>query len=419
MNAPRTSSLERIVASYTSLLRAYYKPGFGIMTSLDPSENFYNQIWTRDFAHAAVTYFHEALPHAVEDSLKTLLSHQRRSGELPIRVEREYMLLKVVPGLRFLARPAFSLFQEALRGRSERPVFRGQDFNDALDTIPAFLVAAGSYFSSSKRGASFISARMNTLARACEYFYSMADQNSGLVRVAQGNMDWADSIVRGGELGVLNVLWVRGLELMTMMFAATGRIEEQRQCQTLFARAHASLMQRIYCRGDAYFRSRRGEDRLDTVASVLGSLFFLDATECARVQDTLRARVKVPSGFSNFDPPYPAEDVLWPHKLIGHAGYHNAYAWPWTTCLNIQVKTKIAREHPGAAVRERFRKEAIEDLFDTADLFETAGGAYEIFLPEARTPAITHWYHPPRNFLPNLAGFVGAYRALESLGLLS
>lgn len=106
-------------------------------------------------------------------------------------------------------------------------------------------------------------------------------------------------------------------------------------------------------------------------------------------------------------------------KLIGHGDYHNAYVWPWVTLQNIHVKIKIAQMHPEEAVREQYKKEAVDDLYDAAALFEDAGGAYEIFFPDSRKPADTRWYHQPRNFMASMATFVGVYSKLNSLEWLA
>lgn len=92
---------------FATLLEKHYEPGFGISPAAEPHENFYRQVWTRDFSHAAAHHFISANPQAVEDSLLTILRHQRADGALPLRVEKEYLILKLVPGLRAFARPAF------------------------------------------------------------------------------------------------------------------------------------------------------------------------------------------------------------------------------------------------------------------------------------------------------------------------
>ncbi|MEK7092878.1 MAG: hypothetical protein AAB927_00155 [Patescibacteria group bacterium] len=407
--------LDAIAARFSALLEKHYEPGFGISPAAEPHENFYRQVWTRDFAHAAAHYFIGDNPQAVEDSLSTLLRHQRPDGTLPIRVEREYLVLKLIPGLRFLARPMFVLFEEILRGRAQRPAYTGQDFLHSEDTIPGTLIVAGMYHGASERGRVFIESYTKTLRRALEHFSSKAKPN-GLVSVPRGNVDWADSILRGGTLGLINILWVRALELMVPVFAG---IPDMDTAQRLYERAKPSLLETLYDREGAYFRASADEDRVDTVATIFGARFFLDAVECVRTQQMFRTRLRCPSGIRNFDPPYPPRDILWPHKIVGHQGYHNVYVWPWVTLQNIHVKIKIAQTHPEETVREQYKKEAVDDLYDAAALFTDAGGAYEIFFPDTRTPANTRWYHPPRNFMASMATFMSAYSKLKSLGWLA
>jgi hypothetical protein len=406
-----------LAGEYATLLARHYEPGFGIMPASHPSENFYRQVWARDFAHAGANYFLQANPQAIEDSLATFLRHQRGDGAFPLRVEKEYMLLKVIPGLRAFARPAFSFFEKVLRGRTERPVFSGQDFSSAEDTIPALLIIAGKYYESSERGRAFVVQHLDGFLRACTCFLARADAD-GLISMKRGNVDWADSILRGGKLGTINVLWVYALKKMGAVLSAEGSPHAP-HILDVSARAHAALMYKLYNSTDAYFRTAEGDDRVDTVATIFGALFFLEPEECVRVEETLSRRVQRASGLANFDPPYPRSSIMLPHKIIGHQGYHNEYVWPWVTCQNIEVKLKIAASHPDGSIRKQYKREAAKDLVDTAELFQTAGGAHEVFLPASRAPAITRWYKPPKNFLANLVTFMGAYRQLSNLDAVS
>jgi glycogen debranching enzyme len=403
-------------SSAESQLAKNYQPGFGVFPSANPDENFYEQLWTRDFSHAASNYLAEARPEALKDSLATIFSHQRRDGALPLRVERQYMILKLIPGLRRLAKPVFNIIEKGIRGRQERPVYEGQDFSSAEDTVPSAIIAAGEFFINSPGGREFVEQNFDKIKKAVEYFKTKVDQNDGLASVKSMNADWADSINRGGKLGGINVLWARSLRLMSFMASRLGRKEEATAYRDQFRLTKKSIMEKLYDVSGAYFRAEEGQDRVDTAASVLGSLYLLDSTECVRVQESLNNRVSTNSGLKNFDPPYPASQIMWPHKLIGHEGYHNKYVWPWVTCENIRVKIKIALEHPEKTVRMQYKTEAVSDLLNIARLFDNAGGAYEIFQPDTRKPAITRWYKPPRNFMGNLVAYEGAYLQLKKLG---
>ena len=102
-------------------------------------------------------------------------------------------------------------------------------------------------------------------------------------------------------------------------------------------------------------------------------------------------------------------------------GYHNEKIWPWITAQNIQVKIKIACEHPDEAVREQYKNEAVADLVDQAKLFEEAVGAWEVFDPDTRQKAtglniLGRAYKPPQNLMGNLAAYHSAYSQAKELG---
>lgn len=416
LEAKDKERVERTAEQEAEELKKNYEPGFGVFPSSDPNENFYQQVWTRDFAHAGGNYFATQDPKALADSLETVFSHQRKDGALPLRTEKEYLLLKIVPGLRGLAKPIFNLIENKFKGRGERPVYEGQDFSSAEDTVPAALIAAGEFFVSSPEGRAFGEEHFDELKKAADYFRTKVDQADGLVAARNKNADWADSINRGGKLGGLNVYWARSLRLMSFMASQLGKKEDAELFRNEFHRTKESIMEKLYDEGGAYFRAEEGTDRVDTVASIFGSLYLLSPEECARVQETFKQRTKENSGLKNFDPPYPQNQIMWPLKVIGHGGYHNTYVWPWVTCENIQVKIKIALGHSDEKVREQYKAEAVEDLLDMANLFEESGGAYEIYQPDTREPAVTRWYKPPENFMANMAAYEGAYLQLKELG---
>lgn len=385
---------------FRSQLAKHYKNGFGIMPTADPNEIFYNQVWVRDAVHASLNYYIDEFPESFEDTLVTILRHQQKNGALPSRVEREYLLLKLTPGLRWLAAPAFNLIEHTIRGRKERPVYTGEDFNGARDTVPIILIAAHRY-SRSVRGRAFTRDRYEQLRRAYRYFAHEHPLRGGLIELPTSTNDWADSILRGGKLGLINVLWTQSLRAMHELALLYGDNETAKETTSRFAESDAALRDLYELAG--YVRASDGDGRIDTVASIIYSLFFLTPEESVDVQELLGKRVRQATGLANFDPPYETKDIYWAFKMIGHGGYHNRYVWPWVTLQNITSKIHIAQTHHDEAVRIKYKEEARRDFSETSQLFIDSDGAYEIYFADARKPAQTLFYKPPRFFLANLA----------------
>jgi len=120
----------------------------------------------------------------------------------------------------------------------------------------------------------------------------------------------------------------------------------------------------------------------------------------------------------NFNQPYPGEQKQSAHHFIGHTGYHDKYAWPWVTCQNIQVKIKIAKDHPDKSIREKNKAEVVQDLLLAAKNFKDNAGAYEILNPETGKPASSRTYKPPKDFMANWAAYLSAYEQAVKLGWL-
>jgi hypothetical protein len=368
------------------------------MPSGNPKDNFYGQLWARDFAHAASNYFAEHNPQAVIDSLETLLRHQRPDGALPYRVEREYAALRVVlpfPGVWRVTRFLFDVFEKSMRGRVEIPAYEGE-FNGAEDTVPAVLLAVGALCMKSDRGREFVAKHFSSLEQALVYFKKKTDPSDGLAVVTHSNPDWAETIQRKGKLGFVNILYTESIKRMADITDAVGR--DSRSYRSEYELLKKNVLSTLYDASGAYFRTQAGDTRLDTVASVLGARFLLEAEEALRVIHTLDARCMRSSGLVNFDPPYPLAQVLWIPRLFGNAGYHNAFVWPWVTCEYVRTLANIAKGTSNTEEREVLIQKAEGVLNGLAELFRENCAA-EVFIADKRIPARSFFYNPPKNFL--------------------
>ncbi|MFH1182758.1 MAG: hypothetical protein V1690_00655 [Candidatus Moraniibacteriota bacterium] len=85
--------VESIAKEGAGNIKRNFLPGFGIVPSASPKENFYEQVWTRDFAQASLNFFTSQMPDAAKDSLETIFRHQREDGAIPYKTEKRYALV--------------------------------------------------------------------------------------------------------------------------------------------------------------------------------------------------------------------------------------------------------------------------------------------------------------------------------------
>lgn len=391
-------------------LSANYEPGFGI--SPCDAGNFSGQVWSRDLAHGIGNG--EFAPVAVLESLQTIFDHQRPDGQLPLRVERVIAPLRLIPGIgNWLSKTLFRYTKEGSKGLKERGIYKGQDLSGGEDTVPAILIAVGEFFLNTAEGKIFAGEHYEKIKKAIKHFETKIDSEDGLAVLSE-SPDWAETIKREGKLGTINIWWARALRLMSVIARQLGHGEDATEFKEAFKKVKASILEKLYHKEGAYFRTGEAVDRVDTVASIFGALYLLDASEAARVEETLSSRVKRSSGLVNFDPPYEKNQIHAVPRLF-LAGYHNEAVWPWVTCQNIQVKIKIALQHKDAAIRQQYKQEAMDDLVAMAKLFEKAGGAYEIVQPDQPSAMKGSFYHPPQNFTGTLAAYQSAYLQLKQL----
>src|SRR3989344_218925 len=404
-------------------LDACHAEGFGISPSGNPEDSFYHTMWSRDLAHAGGNFYTREKPQALIDSLGTVFSYQKDDGSLPYRVERKRFLLehttKALFGFDLNILKKIGI--DPITRKKDRPVYEGQDGGNAEDTIPSIVVTLGELFLSSKEGRQFVANHFEQVQSAMENFMQRTDPQDGLEISKKSNPDWADSLNRGNKkIGTINIWYARALRMMVLITEGLGKSEEAQAYRKKHEKVQKGVLEKLYDKDGHYFRTGEGEDRVDATASVFGCLYMLSAEEGALVQDTMRNRLTTNAGLKNFDPPYPKNKIYPILRLIGMGGYHNECVWPWVTAQNIQAKIKIALEHPQDDVRERFKKEAVEDLAELASLFKEAGGAYEVFDPDTRQAAKLRTgfkkYKVPKNLMGNMAAFHSAHAQLKALG---
>jgi GH15 family glucan-1,4-alpha-glucosidase len=204
---------------------------------------------------------------------------------------------------------------------------------------------------------------------------------------------------------------------MEFMSRQIGKTEEADIYKEMASKVNKSIREKLYDKETGCIKSAVDDDRIDTTASIYAGLYLLTPTEAEKMQQTFKEKVLTPSGFlMNHDRPYPSTQKQLPHKLIGHTGYHDKYAWPWVMCQNIQVKIRIALQHPDESVKEKYKKEAIEDLVVAAENFKENKGAYEILNPDTGKPASSRTYKPPKDFMASWASYLGAHNQAVKLG---
>lgn len=417
--------IERVAKDAVRNLEKCYQPGFGVFPTGDPNDVFYNMLWSRDFSHAG-GYFAVGNINALLDSLNTIFSFQKKDGSLPYRVEKKRFILE------YFLRVLFGIDPGALRKigidfvtrRKKRPIYEGERGNNAEDTIPSVISSIGEFFMASKEGREFAENNYEKIRLAIENFIKRTDPEDGLESSGVNNPDWADSIKRGGKkLSTVNIRWEIALERAEKISAELG-MGEAKKYDALAKKARKGIMDKLYNEKDHYFRTGEGEERMDAVASILGCLHILPVEESVRVQESMKKRLFCKSGLRNFYPPYPKKRLSFILRIIGMGGYHNEAVWPWVAAVNIHAKIKIAQEHPDKEVREQYRNESVLDLLSLAALFESAGGAYEVFDPDRpeqyrklRTGIMK--YQVPKNFMGNLASYQSVYHRLKKLGWIS
>lgn len=382
-----------------------------------PKSQFYDQIWIRDACLSIINIIAKKYPREALNTLDEIFKYQKEDGTLPVRIEGIRLWVCYVPFLRNL--------KFILSRKKPKALYANRVYSPIpRDTIPMAILASSEMFYFLHEDDNFLLSRWNQMVKAIEKEESF--EKNGLISGIR-YQDWVDSINRKGKLANVNILFYQALKAMAKMANDLGKINESND---YLQKAHdyRERIMRKFWEKEGHFRAGDKDGRFDTFANIIGSLFVATPEQAVKIQDNLKEKRIYHNGLlKNFDQLYPEDYISRVIRIGNMEGYHNLYSWPWITCLNIVAKLEIVRKHQDEKIKDRFKKEALEDFIQISKILNNDGGVYEILDNITERP-VNRWfdlwlfkissYKSSPDFLNSATAYLKAMEELAQLNLI-
>ncbi|MGH2447825.1 MAG: amylo-alpha-1,6-glucosidase [Chloroflexota bacterium] len=196
-----------------------------------------------------------------------------------------------------------------------------------LDSVAWLIIALADYYTSSG-DLDILTSLATHVDRAISYLQSR-DEDGDLLLEQGANEDWADTLLRSGNVSYTQAVWYAALRAAGTIFAAVQRDGRADQCLTLAGDVAAAINGHLLSRYGYYVNYRTDASvslrrSLDTALLVaFGVAPDGVADEVLQYLDTLEG----PFGPSVIEPGYVPDDIGPSHYPPGQ--YHNEGVWPW------------------------------------------------------------------------------------------
>ncbi len=432
MNNPQTSQaggytisladraiLSRLYHLAHARMEECYHPHEGLTVS--ETGTYSDQLWARDAGAGAFG----ADPMHVKQTLDTFLSHQRKSGEIPYRIERVHHVR------RFWLRWTRFLGVNLIERKKPEPIYRNSRYASAVcDTVPILVVT---YAQSRKFHINLTDEDVRVLAQLDhavahdeERFYDPSFRLFKLPHVS----DWMDDVSVSGHRTFTNLLWWRAYKVL-------GRFHQRAVRQvcdgftTDFHREQASAYRhkaKVLYRAiktnlmhpDGYLRAATDDERMDAASSVLHVIFSEGREEKLRMLTSLE-RLRTRSGMlRNFDRGYSWYQYRFWFRVFGFTKFANSHVYPWLNHVELLGRIQVMDFASEDSVRE-----TLALVMNIAKVHDRNGDFHEVVTDTTAKPAIhrilgVKVYESTAGFLASVGTWIAAMDALaECLGTSS
>jgi glycogen debranching enzyme len=381
---PATSLLARAYRIAVRDLRACYNPD-GIVAG----RLHFNAYWARDGFWACLGALALGDADQVRAHLETFVRFQRRSGEVPVRIE-------------FVGH-TFGHYHT--RRAHPRALFRaGSVFADPLDPTALFIVTARAYAQVSG-DVDFCGRCEASMDRAVAWLAARDHDGDGLVE--NGYLaGWMDSVLKKDKVFYLNVVYLEGLRACAEVKQWLGHSQDAQRLRQQADRV-ARRLREVFWTGEYFADWVRGHRRggFSSDGHVLAILWGIaDAEESRRILDTIRRRgLEAQTPLRTCDPPYRPWQIFPFYYLAGIPDYHSTLIWPWLGTL-----------HAVNVARLGDRPRAVSILVRIGAWYVAHNAVAEVYEPDGR-PVARRFFQAEVPF----AWHAGVYvYALHALGLV-
>lgn len=363
------------------ILRGNYKE-HGIYAG----KRHFDDYWARDAFFASIASLALNDLDIVKKNLELFIRFQKKNGQLPFRVGKYNILLKIL-GIKI--------------GKEIKPRYK-EDKNISLPLDQNLLfVIITSYYILKTRDKDFAKKYFKSLRKSIEW---VSKYRKDFLLYERPYSGWEDSLNIKGYTIYNNVLYHEALKVFSFICKI---INENRSANIFFKRAE-EVKKKInwqFWNGEYYcsFVNKKKHNYFSTTGNLLAIYFGVaDKSQAKKIEkniDKFGINEYVPS-LTNF-PKYPKIFIFTPFSLIGLSDYHNGLCWLWLGCLNVITKARTG-----------LKKEAMKLLYKISNIIIKYGGIYEIY-EQSGKPVKRFLYKSEEDFSWAASFFILAYKEVH------
>jgi glycogen debranching enzyme len=267
----------------------------------------------------------------VKETLESFFWHQKKNGQLPVKLQ------SMNPLTRFL----HSLFErEQPTHRVMVPNYFSAHGAPSLDGQALLIISTLHYVGESKDD-EFLHTHWHTLELALRWLKSYSESPGGLLS-QQGFSDWTDSVARRGCVLYTNVLYWKVLHEMAHHAKKLDRNGTSSHLE-YSADGIAKLIQERFWRADlGYFVTNDNLHNLSSDGNLLAIAWGLATAEqtesILKVMEEAGMSEPVPTRVAY--PSYPSELIALENHIAGLPNYHTDASWLWLGAWHLIALTQ-------------------------------------------------------------------------------
>jgi glycogen debranching enzyme len=355
----------------------------------------FSESWARDFGFAAYGLLTLKLYNPVKQTLEAFFWHQRRDGQLPVKLHSVHVVTRFLHS--FLER-------EQPNELPLRPKYLSGHGAPSLDGQALLVIAALAYVQETGNQR-FLTEHWENLKAAMRWLetYQTGVDDDPLLH--QGAFaDWADSVARRGRVLYTNVVYWKALSEMAV---AATRLDLQQEAVSYFVKAgnvQRAINKHFWHDDLGYFVTSDTLTQLSSDGNLLAIAWELATPEQAAsilgIMEATRMAEPVPTRVTY--PSYPRHLIALENLLGGVASYHTDCSWLWIGAWHVIALVKTGKMEEAQKIVTRILQVINQDR-----------QVHEVHAPDGR-PLSSRWYTAEAPLTWNAGMIIYACHVFES-----
>lgn len=321
--------------------------------------------WARDSFFASWGSLELKDYEQVRKNLLFFIKYQRKKGQIPLRVDKFPLILKLI-GIKL--------------NRGLKPRY----LEDKIQSYPRdqnslFIITALKYIEKTK-DKKFARNHFNSLEKAVKWNLSK-DRDRDFLVEENYYATWADSLRKKGKVLYTNVLHCEAIKCFSTICRLLDKKEESKK----YLELHKDIKQQInnvFWNGKYYadWQDRKRQDFFSSDGNILAVIFEIaDIKKSESIFRFIEKNSMETFSLKTNFPKYKFLNISMTLRLAGIPDYHNGMVWLWVGCIDALAKIKTGK-----------RKEAKALLEKIAGKINEYGSVYEVY--EKRGKPVNRWF---------------------------